>query len=69
LKASISVHIYIVAFIDWILLTALHFSNRQYRSPLYPGVCVYRPRGKVSENPKFQKNKMFKEHIKNYDHP
>ena len=63
------VNIYIVAFIDWIILTMLHFSNRHYRSPLYPGACVYRPIGKVSENLKFQMNKMFKEHTKNYDHP
>lgn len=58
-----------VAFIDWILVTMLHLFNRKYRSPLYPGAYVFRPLGKVTEILKFQMNNIFKEHIKNYDHP
>jgi hypothetical protein len=58
-----------VAFIDWILVTMLHLFNRKYSSLLYPGAYVFRPFGKVSESLKFQMNKIFKEHIKNYDDP
>jgi len=42
------------------------FFNRKYTGPLYPVNWVKQLFGKVSENLKFQENKIFKEHIKNY---
>jgi hypothetical protein len=43
-----------------------HSFNRKYRRPFYPGAWVDRPFFKVSENLKFQMNRIFKECIKNH---
>jgi len=43
-----------------------HFFNSKYRGSFYLGTCAKQPFGKVSEYLKFQMNKIFKEHIKNY---
>jgi hypothetical protein len=58
--------IYIVVFIQYILITVFHFFNRQYRSTFYTGTWVQRMFCKVSKNLKFRMNKIFKEHITNY---
>jgi hypothetical protein len=46
-------------------LIMFHFFNAKYWGPFYSGNWVKRPLCKVSENPKFQVNKIFKERIKN----